>query len=149
VSPSEKNYAITELETLAVVWAITHFQCHLYGHTVTVYTDHVAVKAVLGAPGSGIQEVDIVYWAKQNNSHADALSRQPVLPTPENEDTEEVQLALISSRDNVSITDLVSQPPITMTVSPSFSDEQWKDGLLQPMILYLRDSELPEDGSTA
>ena len=67
----------------------------------------------------------------------------------EDEDTEEVQIALISSRDNVNITDLVSQPPITATVSPSFSDEQWNDGLLQPMILYLRDGELPEDGSAA
>ena len=72
--------------------------------------------------GSGIQEIDIVYRAKQNNCHADALSRQPVLPAPEDEDAEEVQVALISSRDNVSITDLLSQPPITATVSPSFSD---------------------------
>jgi len=30
-----------------VVWAISHFQYHLYGHRVTVYTDHAAVKAVL------------------------------------------------------------------------------------------------------
>ena len=67
----------------------------------------------------------------------------------EDEDTEEVQIALISSRDNVSIINLVSQPPITATVSPSSSDEQWNDGLLQPMILYLRDGELPEDGYAA
>ena len=74
LSPNEKNYAITELETLAVVWAISHFRYHLYGHKVIVYTDHAAVKAVLGAPnldgnharwwnkvhGSEIREVDIV-----------------------------------------------------------------------------------------
>ena len=47
LSPSEKNYAVTELETLAVVWAITHFRYHLYGHKVTVYTNHAAVNAVL------------------------------------------------------------------------------------------------------
>ena len=46
----EANYAITNLETLAVVWAITHFRYYLYGHNVTVITDHAAVKAVLGAP---------------------------------------------------------------------------------------------------
>ena len=48
LSSSEKNYALTELKTLAVVWAIAHFRYHLYGHRsrVTVYTDHAAVKAV-------------------------------------------------------------------------------------------------------
>ena len=45
LSPSEKNY---ELETLAVVLAILHFRYHLYGYKVRVYTDHAAVKAVLG-----------------------------------------------------------------------------------------------------
>ena len=34
LSPSKKNYAVTELETLAVVWAITHFKYHLYDHKV-------------------------------------------------------------------------------------------------------------------
>ena len=48
VSASEANYAITNLETLAVVWAITHFRYYLYGHNVTVITDYTAVKAVLG-----------------------------------------------------------------------------------------------------
>jgi len=116
------------------------------------------VKAVLGAPNlngkharwwnkvhdSGIREVNIVYRTKKNNCHADALSRQLVLPPPvEDKCAEEVQVALICSRG---ITDLVSHPPVTVDVSPSFSDEQWSDGLLQPMILYLRDGELPEDG---
>jgi len=77
LNPQEKNYAITELETLAVVWAITHFHYYLYGHRVTVYTDHPAVKAVLETPnpsgkharwwtrvyGRGVKEVQIVYRA--------------------------------------------------------------------------------------
>ena len=46
VSNSEAN---TNLET-EVVWASTHFRYHLYRHNVTVITDHVTVKVVLGAP---------------------------------------------------------------------------------------------------
>ena len=47
LTPAEKNYGITDLETLAVVWSISHFHYYLYGHKVTVYTDHSAVKSVL------------------------------------------------------------------------------------------------------
>ena len=36
LSAAEKNYSITELETLAVVWAISHFKYHLYNHPVTI-----------------------------------------------------------------------------------------------------------------
>ena len=43
LSAAEKNYSITELETLAVVWAIQHYHAYLYGHEVTVITDHSAV----------------------------------------------------------------------------------------------------------
>jgi hypothetical protein len=50
LSRSERNYGITELETLAVVWAISHFRHFLYGKLVTVFTDHTAVKAVLETP---------------------------------------------------------------------------------------------------
>jgi len=50
VSSAEVNYAISDLETLAVVWAVTHFRYYLYGHNVTIVTDHAAIKAILGAP---------------------------------------------------------------------------------------------------
>ena len=96
LTPSERNYAITELETLAVVWAITHFIPYLYGHEVTVYTDHTAVKAVLETPnpsgkharwwtkvyGSGVKNVTIQYQPGRQNGRADALSRCPQAPPP-------------------------------------------------------------------
>lgn len=44
LSESERRYAITELETLAVVWAMSHFHHYLYGHNVTVFTEHSIVK---------------------------------------------------------------------------------------------------------
>ena len=50
LNQAERNYGITELETLAVVWAVTHFRVYLYGNRVRIYTDHSAVKAVLLAP---------------------------------------------------------------------------------------------------
>ena len=92
ISSTEANYAITDLETLAVVWAVTHFRYYLYGHKVTIITDHAAVKAVLGAPslsgkhtrwwskvhGSGIKQVEIVHHSGKKNQHTDCLSRQPV-----------------------------------------------------------------------
>ena len=39
--------ARAELETLAVVWGLTYFHAYLYGHSVTIFTDHAAVRAVL------------------------------------------------------------------------------------------------------
>lgn len=50
LSPSERNYGITDLETLAVVWAISHFKAYLYGQEVTVFTDHSAVCTILQNP---------------------------------------------------------------------------------------------------
>lgn len=75
LSPQEKRHVITELESLAVVWAVNHFHAYLYGHDVVVFTDHSAVKAVLETPnpsgkharwwskvfGSGVRNINIVY----------------------------------------------------------------------------------------
>lgn len=45
LSQSEKNYSITERETLAVLTAIEHWRCYLdNGKAFTVYTDHSALK---------------------------------------------------------------------------------------------------------
>ena len=89
LNDSENKYGITELETLAVVWGISHLHHFLYGHNVTVYTDHAAVKAVLEADnptakharwwtkvyGRGLKCVKILYRAGKENSNADALSQ--------------------------------------------------------------------------
>ena len=96
LSPAERRHSITELETLAVVWSISHFHSYLYGHSVVVYTDHAAVRAVLESPnpsakharwwtqvyGSGIRNLKITYRPGKSNTNADALSRSPYLPAP-------------------------------------------------------------------
>ena len=84
-----RNYSITELEALAVVWAVTRFHSYLCGQSVTVVTDHTTVKAVLETPnpsakharwwtrvyGTGLKDVRIVYRPGRLNATADALSR--------------------------------------------------------------------------
>ena len=165
ISASEANYAITNLETLAVVWAITHFRYYLYGHNITVITDHAAVKTVLGAPnltgqharwwskvyGSGIRLLDIVHRAGKDSQHADALSRQLVLPVPpDNGASKEVQIALISSSEAEDISTLLHKEPDNATnCSDSFHEEQLRDPALCPIMNYLSEGVLPEDSQVA
>ena len=161
ISTTETNYTISDLETLAVVWAVMHFQYYLYGHDVTIITDQAAVKATLGAPnltgkharwwskvyGSGIKQINIIHHAGKRNLHADCLSRQPVMPVlPDEEANIEVQVAQISSMPNT-IKDLLRAEPETTEINCSdlISDEQLKDQQLVPLIMYLKDGTLPED----
>ena len=39
----ERRYGVTEMEALAVVWAVKHFRHYLYGHHCDVFTDHEAL----------------------------------------------------------------------------------------------------------
>ena len=50
LQPHETNYAITELETLAVVWAVKQFRAYILWHKCTVYTDHSACTSLLNTP---------------------------------------------------------------------------------------------------
>ena len=149
VSTTEANYRITDLETLAVVWAVTHFRYYLYGNNVTITTDHTAVKAILGAPnltgkharwwskvyGSGITQVNIVHRSGKKNEHADCLSCQPVMPAPPDENANtEVQIAKISSEPQISgeestIDILLQNEPeaAEKTSGDTFSTEQLMD----------------------
>ena len=80
-SPAEKNYRITDLKTLAVIWSVSHFKAYLYGQRVKVFTDHTAVKVVLQNPNtsgkhaqwwslvfeSGVEDVKICYRRGRDN----------------------------------------------------------------------------------
>ncbi len=43
LNSAESKYSVTHLEALAVVWALKHFRDMIFGHPITVYTDHSAV----------------------------------------------------------------------------------------------------------
>ena len=46
LSKAERNYGITDLEGLAVLWAISHFETYIHGMHFTVITDHLVLKAL-------------------------------------------------------------------------------------------------------
>ena len=86
LDPHEKNYGITELETLALVWAVKYFRTYILGYRTTVYTDHAACTSLLNSPrpsgklarwALAIQEMNLVikHRAGKSNGNADALSR--------------------------------------------------------------------------
>ena len=125
LSKPEANYSITELETSAVVWAVTYFHSYLYGHFVTVFTDHAAVKAVLKTPnpsgkhvrwwskvyGRGVKEVKIMYRSGKVNLNADALSRSSQAPAPEEGIAQSDKQVSVVDSERANIEDLLEAPP--------------------------------------
>ncbi len=82
----EKNYSVTHLEILAIVWALKHFRDIIMGYKITVYTDHSPITDIFkGRNLSGrlarwyltIQAYnpDIKFTRGAFNCVADALSR--------------------------------------------------------------------------
>ena len=163
LSKAEERYAITELETLAVVWAISHYHHLIYGHRVTVVTDHSAVKAVLGTSspsakharwwdkvyGCGAKSIEIVYRPGRENSSADALSRSPHLPAPDEGIGEgEVQVGVI--RSEATISELLTGDVGEVLQTPDdFAHEQGRDPHLRDLMCYLTDGTLPDEEAVA
>ena len=172
LSPQEKRYAITELETLAVVWSVSHFHAYLYGHDVQVFTDHSAVKAVLETPspsgkharwwskmfGSGVRSLQITYRAGRENANADALSRCPpedvtnstptVLSPMSNTASSDVQVAQVQSTDR-DIVELLQSPPPGSDLSGHYSQEQEKDLEILQLRQFLSEGQLPSNPQQA
>ena len=157
LNPAEKNCSVTDLETLAVVWSITHFHSYLYGGTMTVITDHSAVKSVLEASnptgrharwwtrvyGRGIKSLTIVYRAGRENASADALSRNPLgSPPAQGIGQGETQVSAVTASDNQETTP-------TGQDNLRYSAEQLKDSSLKEMVVYLEQDALPDDAETA
>ena len=85
-NPAQRNYGATQLELLAVIWALKHFRHYLIGRRFTLTIDHQALKWLININNpSGIYarwiarlqeyEFDIIYRPGKANMNADALSR--------------------------------------------------------------------------
>ena len=83
---SEQRYCTARKELLAVVRALKHFKCYLYGQKITVRTDNSAVswlhrsKDPVGQPARWIEVIDtygITFQHRPGRKHGntDALSR--------------------------------------------------------------------------
>ena len=89
---AEKNYAATELECLAVVWALKKLAHYVDGSQLTLITDHSALKWIWSMKETVNQrlfrwslllnplkdKVDIVHRPGRLNNNVDPLSRNPV-----------------------------------------------------------------------
>lgn len=88
LSPTEKNYAVHELELLSIVHALKTWRCYLEGKFFTVYTDHASLQYLKSQKllsrrmarwmeFLSIFNFDIKYKPGKLNLVADALSRIP------------------------------------------------------------------------
>ena len=86
LSAAERNYAPTEGECLALVWAVQKFRTYLHGHRFVVHTDHASLQWLNNARFTNsklerwalrLQEHDftVAYKKGSENLVADALSR--------------------------------------------------------------------------
>ena len=165
LSKAECNYGITELETLAVVWAVTHFRTYLYGNEVTVFTDHSAVKAVLETPNpsgkharwwikvyeSGLKQVNIVYRPGKSNLSAEALSRSPVgnsSSSPLQEMMEEENACMIAAVQGTSSSELIRTIHEEAPGSELF-EVQKRGPYIQEIQAFLKDGTIPADKKKA
>ena len=101
ISGAEKNYAMVELELLALQWATEKARLYLLGAHFSAVTDHQPLVAIVHGQNHNahsnarIQSIlakligyDLaLYWTQgKANVVADALSRAPVWPAPEDAD---------------------------------------------------------------
>ena len=149
----EKNYGVTELEALALVWSVKHFRHYLYGHHCDVYTDHEALKSLLNTPhpsgklarwGLALQELDlnIIYRPGKTNANADALSRAPLVDN------------IVSTGKNEPQTEAVVAATLTLQDSSKSGEthleiRQRQDPELKQIIDYCQDGVLPQDDRKA
>ena len=84
---AERNYSITELETLAIVASLKHFEYYTYGISLSIYTDHKACTSLLTSAVLNnrlkrmslyLQDKDItiLYRPGTESANADGFSRQ-------------------------------------------------------------------------
>jgi hypothetical protein len=152
---TERKYATTHKECLAIIWCIEECRHYLIGNKFTIRTDHNALKWLMSVKDRNAQlmrwalmlleyEFEIVHVKGKTNVVADALSRAPInmIATV----IEEQKQMKENSKDESKVTeaDMISGDKLELIKQMQTQDEE-----LMPIILYLIDGSLPEDGKQA
>ena len=146
LQPHERNYGVTELEALGVVWVVWHFRHYLNGHHCDVFTDHEALRSLLNTPhpsgkltrwGLALQEVDlaIFYRPCRKNKLGGALSRSPVGQDRNNPLVPEESLVAAVVDPSVS----------SKSGEGSLGERQYRDPQIKLTMQYLETGELPAE----
>ena len=145
LSKHERRYGITELEALAIVWALKYCKAYLWGHRCTVYTDHAPATTLLGTKHSSGKlarwreivaefDLEIRYRPGRRNANADTLSRSPGLSLPDDPSLEIVQVAVVGADTDVS-TNSSTDPAVS--TGPNASTDQ--DMVINPELAAKED----------
>lgn len=141
LTAAERNYSITDIECLAIVWAIKEFRPYLYGRHFKVIIDHHALCSLSSIKTSAgrlarwvlalqVYNFCVVYKSGKNHQDVDALSSCPLPLTA-------------ISRDQFQFNDIVPLAPLSLTSIPS---EQRQDPWIMSIIGLL---ENPPSNSSA
>ena len=95
LKPAEKNYSVSELECLAIVDSLKHFEYFVYGKDVLVVTDHKPCLALMDGTSLNKRllrfalslqtyQATIIYKPGKDLANADAMSRQCWTELPSN-----------------------------------------------------------------
>lgn len=85
---SERNYSVTELELLAILFACQKFKVYILGYPINVYTDHKALTFLFSCKLKNarltrwtliLQEFDLkIFYSPGKENPLDTLSRYPM-----------------------------------------------------------------------
>lgn len=141
--PSEKNYFVTEIEVLGVVWVITHLRAYLEGMDIVVLCDTRALMSLLmtNSPNQRIyrwrlrfSEFTYEIRHKPGSEHrvADSLSRLPTTGLDTSHIDHELPLVAVTTRCATALTGREGRsPPEGRIPLSELLQQQAKDTMFQ------------------